>query len=193
MKTIQNAHQGLRPARGPRPAVTLCSTRTLQRARGFTVIELLIVVAIITILALLAIPAWRSHEVLQQVKQGLTLADRWKIAIASYYATVGNMPTNEKALSGAGASTNEYVSRITVNNGQILITFGNSVNRAIKGLVLSLTPELDSNNDIVWVCGGAPATLANGTQLTPPQNTPPPVTDRTAVPTQYLPADCRAT
>lgn len=167
--------------------------RGLKGTKGFTLIELMIVVAIITILAALAIPAWRSHEVLQQVQQGMRLANSWKVAVASYYATVGNMPVNEKALRGTGASTNEYVSGITVNNGQILITFGNSVNSAIKGLILSLTPALDSNNDIVWICGGAPATLANGTPLTPPQNTPPPVTDGTAVPTQYLPAQCRAT
>lgn len=162
-----------------------------HRTCGFTLIELMIVIAIVTILAVLAIPAWQNHQVLMQVQKGMTLADSWKIAVARYYATVGNMPADEKALSGTRASTSPYVSSITVNNGQILITFGNTVNRSIKGLILSLTPALDPNNDIVWICGGAPATLANGTPLTPPQNTPAPVTDGTAVPAQYLPSECR--
>jgi type IV pilus assembly protein PilA len=175
---------------GPPAAMGLPPARAATR--GFTVIELLIVVAIITILALLAIPAWRNYEVLNQVKQGLGLADSWKIAVANYYATVGNMPASEKALSGIGASTSEYVSGISVNNGQILITFGNSVSSQVKGLLVSITPELDPNNDIVWICGGAPGTLANGTELTPVKNTPLPVTDGTAVPAQYLPAECRA-
>jgi prepilin-type N-terminal cleavage/methylation domain-containing protein len=178
MKTVSIAQWGLPPARG--------------QMKGFTVIELLIVIAIITILALLAIPSWRNYQVLNQVKDGLKLADSWKVAVANYYATVGNMPTNEKVLTGIGPSTSEYVSGISVNSGQILITFGNSVSSQIKGLLVSITPELDPNNDIVWICGGAPATLPDGTQLTPVTNTPQPVTDGTAVPPQYLPADCRA-
>jgi type IV pilus assembly protein PilA len=162
------------------------------KQQGFTLIELMIVVAIVTILAALAVPAYQSWVVRDQVTAGKSLASSWEVAVANYYATVGNMPANEKALKGAGAASSEYVSAISVNNGQILITYGNTVNTSIRGLILSLTPALDSNNDIKWICGGAPATLPNGTLLTPPQNTPPPVTDGTAVPTQYLPAECRA-
>lgn len=163
------------------------------KQHGFTLIELMIVVAIVTILAALAVPAYRSWVVRDQVTAGMSLATSWEVAIANYYATVGNMPANEKALKGAGASSNAYVSGISVNNGQILITYGgNTVSPSIRGLILSLTPALDTNNDIKWICGGAPATLPNGTLLTSPQNTPPPVTDGTAVPVQYLPAECRA-
>jgi type IV pilus assembly protein PilA len=164
-----------------------------SKQEGFTLIELLIVIGILTILIALVWPTYWSHVVLGQVKEGMGLADNWKKAIEEYYATQGNMPVNEKALNGAGASTNQYVSGIAVNNGQILITYGNLVNSSIKGRILSLTPALDTNNDIKWICGGAPATLPNGTPLTPPQNTPPPVTDGTAVPVQYVPAECRPT
>jgi type IV pilus assembly protein PilA len=159
---------------------------------GFTLIELMIVVAIVTILVALAVPAYSSKVVRDQVTEGMGLAGSWEAAVANYYATVGNMPANEKALKGIGVASNQYVSGISVNNGQILITYGNTVDSSIRGLILSLTPALDSNNDIKWICGGAPATLPNGTLLTAPQNTPPPVTDGTAVPMQYLPAECRA-
>jgi type IV pilus assembly protein PilA len=163
-----------------------------SKQHGFTLIELMIVVAILTILAALAVPAYRSMVVRDQVTAGMSLAESWETAVATYYANAGNMPASEKDLKGTRKTTNEYVSGISVNNGQILITYGNTVNPSIRGLILSLTPALDPNNDIKWICGGAPPTLPNGTQLTPPTNTPPPVTDGTAVPMQYLPAECRA-
>jgi len=158
---------------------------------GFTLIELMIVVAIVAILIALAVPAYRSWVVRDQVTAGISLAEGWKIAIANYYATVGNMPVNAQELKGTHAATNQYVSGIAVNNGQILITYGNTASASIRNLILSLTPALDSNNDIKWICGSAPATLPNGTVLTSPQNTPPPITDGKAVPVQYLPAECR--
>jgi type IV pilus assembly protein PilA len=164
-----------------------------SKQHGFTLIELMIVVAIITILVALAVPAYISMIVRNQVTDGMSLAARWEAAIASYYATVGNMPASEKALKGVPTTGSQYVAGIAVNNGQILITYGGrDANASIRGLILSLTPALDSNNDIKWICGAAPATLPNGTPLTAPQNTPPPVTDGKAIPMQYLPAECRA-
>jgi type IV pilus assembly protein PilA len=160
-------------------------------AHGFTLIEVVIVVTIIVILIAMGVPAYRSWVVRDEVTAGISLANGWKGAIAEYYAAAGNMPVTEKELKGSRTGSNQYVSAISVDNGQIRITYGNRANSSIRHLILSLTPALDSNNDIKWICGSAPTTLPNGTQLTPPLNTPPPVTDGDAVPWQYLPAECR--
>jgi len=166
---------------------------TKASQQGLNRIELLIVLCLLTILILLAVPAYTTHRVRYQVSEGLNLAARWRVAVAEYYATMANMPPDEKALTGMGAASGPYVSGIVVKRGQILITYGNSVSSSLKGRVLSLTPRRNpNNNDIVWICGSAAATLPDGTELQALKDTPAPVTDATAVPAQYLPAKCGA-
>ena len=69
--------------------------------KGFTLIELMIVVAIIGILAAIAIPAYQNYTVRAQVTEGLNLADGWKTAVAEYYAQNGVFPTTAN-LTAAG-------------------------------------------------------------------------------------------
>jgi type IV pilus assembly protein PilA len=159
--------------------------------QGLTLVEWLIVLAIIVILAALTVPAILNTVVARaQVKNGLSLAQGWEIAIQEYYATIGSMPSDQTKLAGAGASTSQYVQSIKVDNGQIIITYGNAVNASISGKVLSLTPERNANNDIVWLCGSAPAPA--GANLSTIPNTPHAVVDDSAVAAQYLPDSCRS-
>src|SRR5271163_2611168 len=95
--------------------------------QGFTLIELMIVIAIIGILAAIAIPAYQNYTIRAQVTEGLTLADGWKTAIAEYYANTGVMPSVGN-LTGTVASAGKYESNITVTGGAIIITYGNSAN-----------------------------------------------------------------
>ena len=158
---------------------------------GFTLIELMIVVAIIGILAAIAIPAYQDYVTRAQVTEGLSLADGWKTAVAEYYAQSGAFPTCSSLNGGAGciamggATTGKYVRSLTVGPqaGQIVIRYGLQANIHINGQRLDLSPGLSQNNDVVWVCGKAaiPGGLA----------TPPPV-DNTTVAAQYLPAACHA-
>src|SRR5579871_6623347 len=93
--------------------------------KGFTLIELMIVIAIIGILAAIAIPAYQNYTIRSQVTEGLTLADGWKTAIAEYYANTGNWPTVAN-LTGLQNSVGKYERTVTVAAGGVItITYGN--------------------------------------------------------------------
>src|SRR3984885_3538860 len=106
-----------------------------QVQKGFTLIELMIVIAIIGILAAIAIPAYQNYTIRSQVSEGLSLADGWKTAISEYYAQHGSFPsasstvnpTPPGAIAVTGASTGKYVGLIgVVTGGQIQVTYTGS-------------------------------------------------------------------
>src|ERR1700744_3812808 len=113
-------------------------------SRGFTLIELMIVIAIIGILAAIAIPAYQNYTIRSQVTEGLTLADGWKTAIAEYYANTGVWPTLAN-LTGTQTSVGKYEQSVTVTPGTIVITYGNAANAKINGQILGLTAYTNSN------------------------------------------------
>ena len=92
--------------------------------KGFTLIELMIVVAIIGILAAIAIPAYQDYVIRSQVSEGLTLASSVKTSVAEYFADRGDWPTDIGDLGITDAPSGKYVTGITVNNGTIDIEYG---------------------------------------------------------------------
>jgi type IV pilus assembly protein PilA len=163
--------------------------KTLQK--GFTLIELMIVVAIIGILAAIAIPAYQDYTIRSQVSEGLTLSADIKAGIAEYLAQTGSWPADlvEVGLgSNPAAKDARYVSQIDVDTGTITITYGRDANSRIQAATLSLQPMVNANGDVVWVCGNADDPL-NGND--DPGDGVVSAAGVTSVLDKHMPASCR--
>ncbi|KTC65474.1 fimbrial protein, type IV pilin, PilE (plasmid) [Legionella adelaidensis] len=129
-----------------------------MKEKGFTLIELMIVVAIIGILAAVAIPAYQDYTVRARVSEGLNLASSAKLAVSeTALSNGGNLPANN-ADAGYGGLTagNPNVSSIAIGNaGVITITY----TAAAGNGTLTLTPTVQATGEVTWDCGGAADTL----------------------------------
>src|SRR5581483_1482349 len=126
-----------------------------MRNQGFTLIELMIVVAIIGILASIAIPAYSDYVVRTKVAEGLSLAGRMKPAISEFYLSQGRLPSSN-ASAGLPAATSyaaNFVSSIDVGTaGRGIVTITYSADSKISGKTLVLTPSTAATGSIQWVC-----------------------------------------
>src|SRR5688572_13556895 len=122
--------------------------KTVQK--GFTLIELMIVVAIIGILAAIAIPAYSDYTIRAQVTEGLNLASSAKSAVSETYGSNGTWPTTNSGagIDAAGNIKGKYVTSVGVGNGGLItITFGGQANAKIATNTLALTPYTSNNGD----------------------------------------------
>ena len=162
-----------------------------QHSKGFTLIELMIVVAIIGILASLAVSAYQTYTVRAQVAEALNFAAGAKVPIVDAYNQSGIPPVDRAAAGMTPLPTDSqgnYVSQVAVANGRVDVTFGNNVHQDIFGDTLSVTPYQTAGGTVIWRCGAAPVPIG-GVELTGGG-----VTAAHLAPTvaqRYLPGTCR--
>ncbi|HFC7136835.1 TPA: pilin [Neisseria meningitidis] len=161
---------------------------TLQK--GFTLIELMIVIAIVGILAAVALPAYQDYTARAQVSEAILLAEGQKSAVTEYYLNHGEWPANNNSAGVASSASDikgKYVQSVTVANGVVTAQMASSgVNKEIQGRKLSLWAKRQ-NGSVKWFCGqpverNAKATADAVTAATP---------DTDKINTKHLPSTCR--
>lgn len=143
-----------------------------QMQKGFTLIELMIVVAIIGILAAVALPAYQDYTARSQMSEALSLAGGARTAVTEYYTSNGDFPTDnaEAGLASATQITGNYVESVTVDGGLITAEMKSSgVSEGIQDATMVLS-AVTSAGTVTWTC------KSGGTS---------------AVEAKYLPSSCR--
>lgn len=160
--------------------------RRHRRCAGFSLLELMVVVAIVVILALIALPGVPDKFVRDQVVDAVKLTEIAKMPVALSWALTAKLPLDNAAagLPAADKIVNNYISAVAVESGAIQVTFGNRANAGIRGKTLTLRPGVVEDAPIVpvaWVCGNAE----------PPNKMTARGLNKTSIPLKYLPLNCR--
>lgn len=156
-------------------------------AAGFTLIELMVAVAVMAILATLALPSVQVPFVRQQVVDSASLINMAKAGVSGKWSLAQKLPMDnaEAGLPEADKLVGNYVDSVTVEGGAVHVRFGNQANGAIKGKTLSFRPAVVDSAPtvpIAWVCG----------QAATPDKMSAKGVDRTDVAAKFLPMNCRA-
>ncbi|HGO9220674.1 TPA: pilin [Neisseria meningitidis] len=161
---------------------------TLQK--GFTLIELMIVIAIVGILAAVALPAYQDYTARAQVSEAILLAEGQKSAVTEYYLNHGIWPKNNTSAGVASSATDikgKYVKSVEVKNGVVTAEMKSSgVNKEIQGKKLSLWAKRQ-NGSVKWFCGQPVTRTAADSDDAVTAATP----DTDKINTKHLPSTCR--
>jgi type IV pilus assembly protein PilA len=122
----------------------------MKQQKGFTLIELMIVVAIIGILAAIAIPAYQDYTIRARVTEGLQMAASAKLAVSETTMTNNALPATQAATGYVSPAATDNVTSIAITaaTGVITITY----TAAAGGGTILMTPTLQANGDVTWDC-----------------------------------------
>ena len=158
----------------------------MKMARGFTLIEAMVVVAVIAILATLALPMIQGRFVRDQIVEAMKLAELAKAPIAASWSASRRMPADnaEAGLPPPSRIVGNLVGSVAIENGAVHVTFANRASATLQGKTLTLRPAVVEDAPVVpvaWVCGFAAV----------PGNMAAKGANRTNIPATYLPGKCR--
>ncbi|HFA4353844.1 TPA: pilin [Neisseria gonorrhoeae] len=164
---------------------------TLQK--GFTLIELMIVIAIVGILAAVALPAYQDYTARAQVSEAILLAEGQKSAVTEYYLNHGIWPENNGDAGVASSSSiiGKYVESVTVTNGVVTAQMKPSgVNNEIQGKRLSLWAKRQDGS-VKWFCGQPVKRESNNADAVTADGTDGANGNDGKIDTKHLPSTCR--